>query len=609
VREKLRRFTWPPTAPEPSVVILASEATALPSLRETLASAAAGGPVRLIAQGATLWLRANPIPGVSATEVGALQFRALGEETAALRKGLRVFIGGLFDEDPDAPFSRAFYAALCQRFAQRFLYSTPVRQRARALFGHARVDEVGFPVSPRPSSLAYLASAEAFAIGELARFTRDTSKRRPTLDAISARRSVPPPPVWFALIPDWARINQHVLDLYGSGGLTSSGLGVLLVGSLSSGVRSEQDMQSRGREPLSGLRGLDSQPGVNAIRQAVVPSDPRRFARAVAGAFSRGARAARRLGQQSRDLMRLTEALPTPGEAGRLFGVDLLRFELAQAATRELVETTDVSNSKFVFAASSSPALAAVDIELQRHGARTIHLFHGGLGDDWVGAAEHCSALHGAWTENDRRCLASLRQNVLVGGMPVRLSERTRSAQPKCVLVMSSYLHRDYVGVRDLDLFERELVDFMAHLRSSPSTSHLQVRWRPHPGSLDSKLRPHAERLSALGVQVSRGRTLEQDVSEADLVVSNMSTVVAESVLTGLPVFVHVMPLHWDAPASDFVHESRRFFLASDGHRLVENYLVKCRSEGPETSPEAYMLEQLFGSRLRPLPLDLTALP
>ncbi|MCA2978794.1 MAG: hypothetical protein INH41_19980 [Myxococcaceae bacterium] len=546
---------------------------------------------------------------MSATEVGALQVRALGEETAALRHALRVFIGGLFDEDPDGPFTRAFYAAFCQRFAQRLLYATPVRQRARALFAQARIEEVGFPSAVVPSALSFMAAAEAFAVAELAHLARDTSKRRRTLEAIESRRSMASPSVWFAMISDWARINQHVLDLYGSDGLIGGGVGVLLVGTLNSGIRSEQDMRSRGRSVLSGLRHFEARPGVAPIRQAVMPANAGRFAGAVARALRRGARAAQRLGQRSRELMNLTEALPTPVEAGRLLGVDLLRFELAQAAAREFTEATDVSKSRFVFAASSSPPLSAVDLELQRNGARTIHLFHGGLGDDWVGASEHCSVIHGAWTENDRRCLASIRGNIMVGGMPVRLRVKQRTSRPQHVLVMSSYLHRDYSGVRDLELFERELVELMAQLRSNPTTRHLQVRWRPHPGSLDARLAPYVQRLTALGVEHLRGRSLEQDVGEADLVVSNMSTVIAESVLTGLPVFVHLMPLHWAAPASDFVHESRRFFHASDGHRLVERYLEQCKAGALDDGPEDYMLTQLFGPRRRPAPIDLNAVP
>lgn len=319
-------------------------------------------------------------------------------------------------------------------------------------------------------------------------------------------------------------------------------------------------------------------------------------------------RAALRLEALRGELRDLTGNVMTPGDAARWLGVDLLRYELARAATQELAQSIQTSGETFVFAASSSPALSAVDLELQRHGARTIHLFHGGLGDDWIGAAEHGSTLHGAWTENDRRCLQSLREGVVVGGMPVRLRQRERTPAPKSILVMTSYLHRDYVGVRDLDLFEEELVDFMIQLRSSAVTRELEVRWRPHPGSLDRKLAPLVKRLEPLGVQVSRGRALAADVDEADLVVSNMSTVVAEAVLTGLPVFVHVMPLHWGAPAADFIHPDRAFFRASDGLALVAKYLERAKAGVVDPLPEAFMRERLFGPTGQPQPLNVARL-
>jgi hypothetical protein len=547
------------------------------------------------------------LPSVAATEVGALQVNSLAVETTSERSALRQLVAKVFDSAPDSALVRAFFPALCQRFAQKSLYTMPVRRRARQAFPESEVDEIGFDagVSRRPVPL--LPAVEAFVAGELTRLARSRASRRGTWAALSAPRDRSPVDVWLALIPDWARINAHVIDSVAAPLLTEGRrIGVVLVGTLNTGVRSEQTMRAEGSKPLTGLMGLEAT--ASRLEQAVLPRSRRAFLMASGRATALAGRAALRLEALRGELRDLTGNVMAPGDAARWLGVDLLRYELARAATHELARSIETGGQTFVFAASSSPALAAVDLELQRHGARTIHLFHGGLGDDWIGAAEHCSTLHGAWTENDRRCLQSLRGGVVVGGMPVRLRQRERKPVPKSILVMTSYLHRDYVGVRDLDLFEEELVAFMIQLRSSAVTRELEVRWRPHPGSLDRKLAPLVKRLEPLGVHVSRGRTLAADVDEADLVVSNMSTVIAEAVLTGLPIFVHVMPLHWAAPAADFVHPDRAFFRATDGAALIERYVERAKAGAVDPVPEAFMRERLFGPTGRPQPLNVARL-
>lgn len=613
VRRKVEEFTWPRPTGVPDEVVHVPEPVPLDSARAWLMARASGGRnVRIIGQGASLWLEANPMPGVSATEVGALQVDCLAEETAELRAAFRSALAGLLGESQESEIVRVLYPAFCARFAQRYLYELPVRQRLAEVFPALPVTiyRQSAHASPRaPLAALYLPAVWAYCAAELMRFARGLPSIRQYLSRMTKQPAAQSMSTLVALIPDWARINSHIIDAVGNPTLDSVGeLGVLLVGSLKRGRRSEQSMQSEGDELCSGLEALHLEKGRTWLGQAVVPTKWRALGKAITDAFVAAARASLRVTNLQRELGQLGAEPMSLSEFGRLVGVDLLRVSLAREATREFADGRDLQASTVVFASSSSPALGAVDVELQAGGATTVHIFHGGLGDDWIGAAEHPSAIHVAWTENDRRCLAPLRDGVVVGGMPRRITEKARVTSPARILVMTSYLHRDYQGVRALEPFEDEMVAFMRLLRTSSVTGHTTILWRPHPASLETKLSARVESLRRFDIRVSRGRPLAEDVASADVVVSNMSTVIAEVLLGGLPVFAHLMPLHWNAPASDFIHHRRAFFRAQSGLGLVEDYFRRCSRGEVDAEPEAFACRQLWGETGQPQPLDVTQL-
>jgi hypothetical protein len=613
VRCKVEQFTWPRAAGVPDEVLLVPENRPLDatigSLRQRVS---AGRHVRIVGQGASLWLEANPMPGVSATEVGALQVDSLAEETAELRASFRRVVSELLGESLESEIVQVLYPAFCARYAQRYLYELPVRRRLAEMFADIPVTTHGQVEQQTPSALPsalYLPAVWAFCAAEVARLVRGLPSIRQNLRRMAMQPAGASPSTLVALIPDWARINSHIIDAVANPILDGAGeLGVLLIGSLKRGRRSEQSMQSEGDELWSGLGALHLDKGRTWFGQAVVPTQPRALAKAIMAAFVTAGRASLRVSELQRQLRRLGATPMSLSEFGRLVGVDALRVALARAATDELVDGRDLSKSTVVFASSSSPPLGAVDVELQRKGATTVHMFHGGLGDDWIGAAEHPSAIHVAWTENDRRCLAPLRTGVRVGGMPRRIPYKARAPQPSSILVMTSYLHRDYQGVRALGPFEDEMVEFMRLLRLSPVTGRSKISWRPHPASLETQLKPRVDSLRTLDIRLSRNRTLADDVADADIVVSNMSTVIAEVLLGGLPVFAHVMPLHWGAPASDFLHGRRAFFRARAGLGLVEDYFERCSRGEVDHEPEAFAKRQLWGETGEPGPIDLTPL-
>lgn len=611
VCRKVEEFTWPRSSGVPDEVLLVPENRSLDTTIDSLKQrVAAGKHVRVVGQGASLWLEAAPIPGVSATEVGALQVDSLAEETAELRTSLRRAVSDLLGESLESELVRVLYPAFCARYAQRYLYELPVKRRLTEVFAgipvttYGQVEQTASTTTP---AAAYLPVVWGFCAAEVARLAASFPSIREYFSRMTMEPGVPSASTLVALIPDWARINSHIIDAVANPILDKGGeLGVLLIGSLKRGRRSEQSMRSEGDELWSGLGALHLETGRAWMGQAVVPTKLVALGKAITRAFSTAGRASLRVSKLQDQLGKLGAQPISVSEVGRLIGVDGLRVALARAATDELVGDQDLSKSTVVFASSSSPPLGAVDVELQRKGATTVHMFHGGLGDDWIGAAEHPSAIHVAWTENDRRCLAPLRTGVRVGGMPRRIRCKARAPQPASILVMTSYLHRDYQGVRALEPFEDEMVEFIRLLRLSQVTGHSQISWRPHPASLDTQLKPRVDSLRTLDIRLSRNRTLADDVADADIVVSNMSTVIAEVLLGGLPVFAHVMPLHWGAPASDFIHDRRAFFRARHGLGLVEDYFGRCSRGEVDDEPEAFARRQLWGETGEPGPLDLT---
>lgn len=611
VLRKVEAFTWPPDSGLPDEVLLVPENRSLDTTIDSLKQrVACGKHVRVVGQGASLWLEAAPIAGVSGTEVGALQVDSLAEETAELRTAFRRAVSELFGEALESEVVRVLYPAFCARYGQRYLYELPVKRRLTEVFAgipvttYGQVEQTARTATP---AAVYLPVVWGFCAAEVARLAASYPSIREYFSRMTMEPGEPTASTLVALIPDWARINSHIIDAVANPILDKGGeLGILLIGSLKRGRRSEQSMRSEGDDLWSGLGALHLEKGRAWMGQAVVPTKIVTLGKAITRAFLTAGRASLRVSTLQGQLGKLGAQAMSVSEIGRLIGVDALRVALARAATDELVGARDLSKSTVVFASSSSPPLGAVDVELQRKGATTVHMFHGGLGDDWIGAAEHPSGIHVAWTENDRRCLAPLRTGVRVGGMPRRIPYKARALLPSSILVMTSYLHRDYQGVRALGPFEDEMVEFMRLLRLSPVTGRSKISWRPHPASLETQLKPRVDSLRTLDISISRNRTLADDVADADIIVSNMSTVIAEVLLGGLPVFAHVVPLHWGAPASDFLHDRRAFFRARAGLGLVEDYFGRCSKGEVDHEPEAFAKRQLWGETGEPGPIDLT---
>jgi hypothetical protein len=126
----------------------------------------------------------------------------------------------------------------------------------------------------------------------------------------------------------------------------------------------------------------------------------------------------------------------------------------------------------------------------------------------------------------------------------------------------------------------------------------LEFRWRPHPADNPAALERALAR--APDVELSRGRSLAEDLDWCDVLVSGQSTALVEAVLGGVPSFVHVTPEYEDD--LDWVPSTRTFFHAED---IVEPFLewVRALRRGDAIDVEADARRALFGPEGRPVTL------
>ena len=104
-------------------------------------------------------------------------------------------------------------------------------------------------------------------------------------------------------------------------------------------------------------------------------------------------------------------------------------------------------------------------------------------------------------------------------------------------------------------------------------------------------------------VELSQNRSLEEDLEWADLVVTAHSSVAAQSMFTGLPVFVHLRPELVGSPFTAYISDERAFQTAEEAVRLI----VACLRALADGDPDALDAEQLARDALvgAPLPQSL----
>lgn len=593
VAANVERYTVRPGAqraadPQDVVIALldADLARAFERAREV---AVAKGGVRLVGHGVTLastwpaWV--TELPGVVLSELGAYRAANPFEATAELRASYRQWIERVFAKAaPPGAAADIYFAPVVLRLFHAAFESQIFAGGIAALHSQHTIHLVGeerrafedvlglHEATPRsrlreaalpPVLLAAWLAACAFTLGECVRMRREA---RGSFDAIEARTGARAEPAfWAGLVPDWDRMNKHLVDAVAPELQTRRRLGVILLGTLRSGMREEQKLDSvRRRGDLwPGLGGLRAALDDCEVAQAVQPRDASAYARAC-GAFLRAsASAGLAMTLHSKPLRALARGGGVRSIAKRAASaatLDVARSMLAERAARDLIEEHDFEGRVVAFNAANAAGYTSVEWVLRRAGAITIEHTHGSGGNAFYGGSESAALIQCIWTRPEEQVFPRDRK-VMVAGMPEVLKLRARTpAVPKRVLLLSNYVHRDrpYAAL-PFEPFQDELLRVPLLLRAELG-DHLEFRWRPHPADEDAAVaRGHAK---VPFVALSRSRSLADDLDECDVLVSTQSTALVEACAGDVPCFVHVTPeldteLAWVPP-------ERRFFRAEE---------------------------------------------
>lgn len=643
LKQKLRRFTVVrgTVAAGAETIVLAQPGEPIDeAFRKAEVLVRGETPVRLIGQGVTLtrtwpdWVK--EAEGLSLTEWGALQYATLGEMTIGLQAEMRHWIRSIADDIFDGlPSDRILFASACSRFFQRVVLCFPIARALAVAFPGATVlvagqdpwlrnllETVASHSDPRhaphtqrhghrvwAARIIALGSAAlaASAIREIAEYITARASFN-MLARLRRRQAAQLPNTWIGAAPDWYRINQHLLRALAVPETDTGGtIGIILVSTLSTGLRDEANMRIHhpSPNPWPGLGPLAERFDRCVVEQAVLPERLLAFVRATLRGLMRSAVLLRRLARSP--LLDLPSVQLSHSEWTRGLvtwaTVDVVRATLAQAAADLITARLGSAVQTFSVTGSGSPNIAAVDLSFQREGVTTFDHPHGAGGDSWTGASSTSSSIRCVWTLPDSRAAEVGGQATLVTGMPApeRLSARTRPARR--ILMMSNYVHRDAArdGHYPLRAFQDELLDVIPLLRARGHADK-EFRWRPHPA--DDQLLVALEAKRHPGLALSRGVAVEEDAAWADLVVSSISTTLIEVLFAGVPVFVHALPEHWGTPVTSFIDPSRLFFRAADGADAISSWLDQHGSDAKGgLAQEEKARVALFGATGEPVPM------
>jgi hypothetical protein len=595
--------------------------------------------VRLVGEAVTLpaawpaWARESQ--GLLLTELGAYVTAERGLEAGrALRASITAWLDEAFDGViPGLSGGRVFYASALFRFLQPLVKAFPLLLGLVECHGTERfhcVDEtwIAFeqfrsllaqtggqlsgppPRSRRAWRLFLVATGAAILAGALADQVRAyirSSRSRVRLRELRARGgNGGAPAFWAAMIPDWYRINRHVIHSIVEPALArGERLGILLFGGLEPGARSESDLRKRvGDDLWPELRMSEEALSRCEVDQVVCPESVPEFVLMLGRAAGRSLRVIKRLASGGSVVPGDSFGLELGSHCtalAKLAAVDAVRACAAEHATRAAMRRRSFAGVKVCFAAAELAAVATADLMLQRAGVETIDFVHGVSGD-WISFLPSQSSCRCVWVDADARLNVNTNQRSIVAGAPRTVASNAghRRAGVRNVLIMSNYVHRDArVGGRFPQWpLQSELLGVVAVLRQ-PFGDRCRFRWRPHPADDEAEVARALGRFE--GLELSRGCPLGADTAWADVIVSSFSSAAFEALMADVPLFLHVTPGLRDFPAVTCFDRARRFFRAEEIRAPFADCIAALDDGDPVAlEPERRARAALFGTAGEP---------
>lgn len=607
---------------------------------------AQGHRVRLVAHGATIrgaWPEwAASCGRLTLTELGAYRMGNPSDETRPLAADVRAWLDRLFEGTVEGIGGGSiFYASAAGRFLQVLFEAVPyvhglAEAHPRARFDCVDTDWVGLRllerrIEPQGGWLGRrLALASAAwplkvaihfayrfvraAAGQVRNFLRSAPSRR-RLAKLRARKPAQDPSVWLGMVPDWKRINRHVVDGVAVPALERGDrLGVLLCTTLLPGERFDHALgERRGSKLWPALDLLGESADDIAVDQVVGPEHWGGLIRVLLRGAGRSAAIALRLARSSPLLssgslqLDLSPHLPAVAALGT---TDVLQALAAADAVGAAQRRHDFSGAAVVFAALNLVETTTVDQLLQQAGGTTVDFVHGAGGDNWYGMTETTASYRAVWTRTDAETCRKLGARPLFVRLPgARHLSSQGAAGIRKVLLLTNYVHVDTAAAGfPLEPFQIELLEAVT-LLASTFPELREFRWRPHPSD-DRTIIKRAARL-ILGLDLSLDQPIGRDLDWADIVVTSPSSTVPQALLAGRPVFVHVTPALLSLTDIQAVHPDRCFFYADELAALIQRFLAAVAQDaGRALAPERETFAALFGDspdELADLPATLAA--
>lgn len=594
--------------------------------------ASAGRSVRLVAHGCTLplsqpgWVKAQT--NLSLCELGQYRLGDPIQQTRELSSSIRYWLDSIFAPAAGRrQASRIFYGSLAGRVLQPLFDAIPYAHGLAAAYpgGNFIITDNAWPgthilqslieptggrvISPLPQrvrgwrlrfTIAFLFTFLRAITGQLKNYA--LSKKARVFLTKHSSGDKPKPKIWLALVPNWERVNRHVIDRIALPLLERKiPFGIVCITTLAMGERTQARKEQRPTSDLPWPVLDDLKPHIKQIplEQLVRPYSPLRFLSALCIGCVASFRIGWRLFWHGPSLAfgpyraeldmhcRPISALAT---------VDVLPVAMAKEALSELSERTSFTGCKVVFSSVGVADSAAADHALRQSGATTINFVHGALGDGWYGQTENCSDYMMVWTHTDVANGVSQGASTLFSPPDLTFVSRKDSRTASNILFLTNYLHNDWTAAHyPLEPFLLEMLRSQK-LIEQEHPGLFRFRWRPHP----SDVKPEIERVASQypAFELSQQKSLDEDLLWADIVITSPSTAILNALAADLPVFVHCPPAQRNLSEMRALAGERKFYYATE---LTSSFsdLVNALSEdrAAAIAPDREFYKSLVGSR------------